>query len=109
MHDKSSQHAESHFQIMQLLRIATLWIQTTKKDLNSLRDGIMGGSSRSLDHRWDDQMNRNWEKTLHVLDLQSELLSRRIDKKAEEVKSLRDGVRSDCFDLGEGLTYRSAV
>lgn len=94
MFDKSFQHAESHFQIMQLLRIATLWIQTTQKDLKSLRDGLMAGLSNSLDYAQDEQLNRNWDKTFAALEAQSDKLFRRIDKKTEEVKSLRDGV---CF------------
>lgn len=87
--DESLLQTETHFQILQLLRIAALWVGTAARELHSARADIMEPDTHNpflfnLRHLWDDV-----EKNLE--DHSKKIISR-IDRKTEEIKSLRDGV-----------------
>ncbi|KAK7223549.1 hypothetical protein V2G26_011552 [Clonostachys chloroleuca] len=87
--DESLLQTETHFQILQLLRIAALWVGTAARELHSARADIMEPDTNNpflfnLRHLWDDV-----EKNLE--DHSKKIISR-IDRKTEEIKSLRDGL-----------------
>jgi hypothetical protein len=109
--------SELYFTILQRLRISADWISESLKDLESLAEAsqIMceEGVTKSPDERRGRQdpvtvsvrtvLEQNWKNIIsHQKSLAKPLLER-IEKKTEEVKSLRDGVSksSQDFDFSE--------
>lgn len=100
------QLSEFYFAILQILRIASEWIQESMNDLRRLVDGIENEHfSIERKHKITflpdtpetqrsavKVFKRNWESVIsHQERIGVDLLDR-ISKKREEVESLRDGV-----------------
>jgi hypothetical protein len=83
-----------YFTVLQILRIAAEWIDESIDDLKDLRA------------RWDllylhdapftteeiRLASTNWDNVISAAERRHKTLRDRLDRKAEEVKSLRDGV-----------------
>ncbi|VUC22301.1 unnamed protein product [Clonostachys rosea] len=87
--DESLLQTETHFQILQLLRIAALWVGTAAREFHRVRAEIMEPDTNDpllhfLRNLWDDVEAK--------LDEHSKNIISRIDRKTEEIKSLRDGL-----------------
>jgi hypothetical protein len=98
--DDSFEISENYFTILQILRIFAGYIQESMDHLRAMQSEFLSWHpTGSLSHSYRLSLAarrvlaQNWQT---VVDLQSEIGKRllaRIDRKTEEVKSLRDGVR----------------
>jgi hypothetical protein len=110
--NNSFSRSELYFTILQLLRISSEWIRGGMEDLESLVEASLwyyelpyvgNRAKRSPDDPTTSNVSRvlqqNWKNVIsHQKNLCKPLLDR-IEKKTEEVKSLRDGVSSNCQAL----------
>jgi hypothetical protein len=112
--------SELYFTILQLLRIASDWIREGMEDLENLagqsqvfidfhftlaRRGGEVPATVDVSEVVSEVIERNWENVVsHQKSLAKPLLER-IEKKSEEVKSLRDGV---CLNSKE-TTYHDML
>lgn len=85
--DSSPAHAESHFQILNLLRLAGYWIRQTQEDWRKLRVQTM-----VCQHGDFGRVEEFWRASESELLDYSKSILERIEKKTEETKGLRDGV-----------------
>lgn len=92
--------SDQYFQILQLLRVVTRWIQESQKDLARMgkewswkprfRGKHVVAAKEVLDT--DEKIVRdNWRVLISHHTTLSEELFREIDRKTEDIKSLRDG------------------
>jgi hypothetical protein len=102
------QLSEFYFAILQVLRIASVWIKESMSDLSTLVDDIEERffsaetaedwitflpDSTETQHEAIKVFKQNWGSVIsHQRRIGNGLLNR-IAKKEEEIKSLRDGVR----------------
>jgi hypothetical protein len=97
--------SELYFTILQLLRISADWISESLTDLESLArtsQRFCEKFTKPPDERWGRQdpvtvsvctvLKQNWENIISNQKSLAKPLLERIEKKTEEVKSLRDGV-----------------
>lgn len=109
MFDSTFERSKLYFTVLQTLRIFTEWIQESEREVQQLkRDfdlNIQSHTSRhgstasscvssppdnfmnEIDEAWDELVNMHGSSSKYLLD--------RIEKKEVEIKSFRDGVRSD--------------
>jgi hypothetical protein len=101
MFDESFEISKDYFTVLQLLRIFAECIQQSMDDLRAMQSEFFSqyptgnlSHCRHLSLAARRVLAQNWET---VVDSQGEIGKRllvRIDRKTEEVKSLRDGVRT---------------
>lgn len=100
--------SRQYFTVLQILRIASQWIETTVAEWDKVKISITRDARESRElcamRAWDQEdniyINHEGEQSLEdqlgiVTDLltsQTKQLRERIDRKTEDVKSLRDGV-----------------
>lgn len=109
MFDSSMTLSKQYFTVLQILRIATQWIDDNLKDWDKLRNTNLNvpiGSSASWIRRKenDEQCAGHWDMVTESLHLRTAQLKQRIDRKAEEVRALRDGVSNSGGKKSPALT-----
>ena len=110
MFDSSTSLARSklYFTVLQLLRMSTQWIQESVRDLELLRGYFVDDLSKLASDKYyvnfmtgkqgpirmaeRERIEDKWAQVLLYSKSTSKRLVDRIERKAEEVKSLRDGV-----------------
>jgi hypothetical protein len=95
MFDKSFRRSEVYFTYLQLLRIFDLWIRKLSPSLKKLRQDMPEFLSEDdVDPDGDHIRGREelWENVFEQATEAETNLLKRIAVKAEELKSLRDGV-----------------
>ncbi|KAK8875056.1 hypothetical protein PGQ11_005570 [Apiospora arundinis] len=85
------EQSETYFFVIELLRIATDWVTEATVDLDALRVRVCGGV------KWkhkdaSELIETRWEEVLGVADKYKDSLLKRIEKKREEVYSLREAL-----------------
>jgi hypothetical protein len=105
MFDDTFQLSEQYFTVLQLLRIFQSWIQEAEEGMADLRGNLIGQyeswiALRRLNAPEDEiewpldmpAMEANWDKVEAFFHGQVNSLKLRIERKKEEVESLRSGV-----------------
>ncbi|KAI0865630.1 hypothetical protein F4860DRAFT_459865 [Xylaria cubensis] len=93
MFDESFKLSKDYFSILQLLRILTDWIDSTENNFMSLRRGWLSSKEESSSPKTDlDTAEKNWNTALEIMNRRMETVRARAARKAEEIKSLRDGL-----------------
>ncbi|OTA53959.1 hypothetical protein K449DRAFT_389502 [Hypoxylon sp. EC38] len=97
MFDNSFELSKLYFSVLQLLRIITEWIEESITDLRDLRERYALRKRfliQILKLGLDDisSTEKNWDTVIATMELPANRLLDRINRKAEEVKSLRDGL-----------------
>ncbi|KAI0197397.1 hypothetical protein EV127DRAFT_476487 [Xylaria flabelliformis] len=93
MFDESFKLSKDYFSILQLLRILTDWIDSTENDFMSLRRGWLSLKEQSSSPKIDlDIAEKNWNTALEIMKRRTETVRTSAARKAEEIKSLRDGL-----------------
>ena len=116
MFDDSFQRSASYFTILQILRIFSDAIRESVADTKSMKRQWLrhyaarsSGDRRRFSKSAAKVLARNWDVLeSHHEFLAAQLLSR-IEKKTEEVTSLRDGVRIYHPELGESRTTTNDI
>lgn len=106
MFDDSFQLSEQYFTVLQLLRIFQRWIEEAEEAMADLRGNLTGQYENWIDLRrlnapedeieWPldmPTMNANWDKVETFFHGRVNSLKLRIERKKDEVESLRSGVR----------------
>lgn len=107
MFDDTFQLSEQYFTVLQLLRIFQSWIQEAEEAMKDLRGSLTAQYENWIDLRRlnapDDEiewpldmsvMDANWDKVEAFFHGRVSSLKLRMERKKEEVESLRSGVRS---------------
>lgn len=96
MFGDSYQRSRLYFTVLETLRVSRGWIEDTVDDWASLRDQWAREvrPSEIFDEADWRAVEAGWDSVTVALQAKAKLLEDRIDRKSEEVKSLRDGVRT---------------
>ncbi|KAI1418322.1 hypothetical protein F5Y13DRAFT_176437 [Hypoxylon sp. FL1857] len=116
MFDNSFELSKLYFTVLQLLRIVTEWVEESVNDLNDLRERY-GARKRFLieilNMDPDDlaSTEKNWDTVITIMDSRAKRLLDRINKKTEEVKSLRDGLfnATSLREASKGIALNRAI
>ncbi|KAI0552534.1 hypothetical protein F4679DRAFT_592097 [Xylaria curta] len=93
MFDESFKLSKDYFSTLQLLRILTDWVDSTENELESLRREWLSLEERSSSLETDlNAAKRNWDTAIEIMKRRTETVRVRAAQKAEEIKSLRDGL-----------------
>ncbi|KAF2496714.1 hypothetical protein BU16DRAFT_340064 [Lophium mytilinum] len=93
MFDSSLKVSEQYFAILQILRIMREWICDALKDLERQKEIWQSDRGYRLSRKLDESIiESNWEVLVSLQQGFEKILLDRIDRKTEEVKSLRDGL-----------------
>lgn len=96
MFDTSFRLSKLYFTVLQLLRIMAEWIEGSLDDQKRLREQWWNGWNRQpLALTVDEKaiIDKNWDTIISSMEPRTQYFLDRINRKTEEVKSLRDGVR----------------
>jgi len=90
MFDNSFRLSKLYFTVLQVLRIASSWIEESVSDLRLVQEKW----SNAVQYETTDARNvtRELEEMVTSMEAKKQRLLSRVNKKVEEVKSLRDGV-----------------
>lgn len=92
--DSSSVHAESHFQISNILRVAVYWIRETQEQFK-----LLGKKTFRLEKE-ESPVARFWTAAEKDLASYANDILQRIEQKSEETKGLREGVWGPPLPIG---------
>jgi len=92
--DKSFSRSKLYFNVQQLCRVFGGCIQGTIEGLHNHHDAFMKQSYLWIKPRVKSELSTNWTKMIADRELKLRPLMERVNRKREEVESLRDGVRA---------------
>ena len=96
MFDESFQQSSLYFTILEILRICWDWVDDVVKDWEALheqwlRDIELNHNGIFSEAEWR-AVEANWESATRIMQRRTDNIRARIQRQAEDVKSLRDGV-----------------
>ncbi|KAK3331381.1 hypothetical protein B0H66DRAFT_465134 [Apodospora peruviana] len=115
MFDKSFQRSKTYFTVLETLRISRDWVEDVIKNWDGLGEQWSRLQTRGpnpIFHEADLRaMSHNWESITLAVHEKAQSLLDRIDRKTEEVKSLRDGLfnATSLREATKGMALNRAV
>ncbi|KAI1376339.1 hypothetical protein F4677DRAFT_88922 [Hypoxylon crocopeplum] len=114
MFDSSFKLSRLYFTVLQLLRIMDEWVEQSVTDLKNLRDEWLQKKHNHTSHLSADELRsieKNWDTAVSSMELRAKKLLYRINRKTEEVKSLRDGLfnATSLREASKGMVLSRAI
>jgi len=99
--DDDFRRSELYFGALQSLRVCSEWIEETLEDLKTAHADCIEGLEMTMSFAKDctlqrgdvKQLDSEWNGLRKKKEVDFQVLLQRIERKREEIKSLRDGVR----------------